>query len=439
MKYKHLTSGWKTFYRIWSGQTVSLVGTAMSRFALMIWAYQQTGTATTLALLGFFNFGAIVLCSSFSGAVVDRMKRKHVMLLADSCAALMSVVILLLFFSDQLQIWHLYLLQTLSGMFEAFQYPAYQASITLLVPRDDFTRAASLNGLAESSARVLAPVLAGLLLPLAGIQSVLLIDLATFLVAFGTLIFSYIPQPEKQGESSPIPTENEVSKKAGWDFIRARPGLVGLVGVFAAINLFAGLTYYSIISPMILARSGNNTLTLSWVEAALGLGGIAGGILLSIWGGPKQRVRGLLLATSVSFVLGDGTFAFGRTLAAWMTAGFLSTFFIPFITSPNQSIWQAKTPPELQGRVFALRGMLQMATIPLGFLIAGPLADLVFEPAMNAGGSLAGAFAWISGIGPGAGMGLMFAFTAIGGLLTGIIGYAIPAVRNVERDLPDFV
>lgn len=439
MKFRHLTPGWKTFYRVWGGQTVSLVGTAMTRFALMIWAYQQTGKATTLALLGFFNFGAIVLCSSFSGMVVDRVKRKYVMLLPDTCAGLMSALLLLLFQNNQLQIWHLYLLQTLSGMFEAFQYPAYQASITLLVPREDFTRAASLNGLAESSARVLAPVLAGLLLPIAGIQSVLLIDLATFFVAFGTLIFSNIPQPDKLRESGLTHSAKAVSHQAGWDFIRTRPGLIGLVVVFAAINLFAGLTYYSIISPMILARSGNSTLTLSWVEAALGLGGIAGGILLSIWGGPRQRVKALMLATSVSFILGDGTFAFGRSLAVWMIAGFLSTFFIPFITSPNQSVWQSKTPPELQGRVFALRGMLQMATIPLGFLIAGPLADHFFEPAMNPGGNLAGVFAWISGVGPGAGMGLMFAFTAIGGLLTGVIGYAIPAIRNVERDLPDVV
>lgn len=435
MKFKYLPSGWKTFYQIWSGQVVSLVGTAMSRFALMIWAYQQTGSATTLALLGFFNFGAIVLCSSFTGSVVDRFKRKHVMLLADSCAALVSVCILLLYFSGGLEIWHLYLLQALSGMFEAFQYPAYQASITLLVPRDDFTRAASLNGLAESSSRVLAPVLAGLLLPVAGIQSILLIDLATFLVAFMTLVAAKIPQPAGPASKE----EKTISAKAGWDFIRLRPGLVGLIFVFAAINLFAGLTYYSIIAPMILARSGNSTLTLSWVEAALGLGGIAGGVLLSIWGGPRQRVKGMLIVTGLSFLLGDGLFAFGRSLPVWVLAGFISNMSVPFISAPNQAIWQAKTPPELQGRVFALRGMLQMVTIPIGYLAAGPLADHIFEPAMMVGGNLSQTFGWVSGVGPGAGMGLMFAITALCGLLTGIISYAVPAVRHVEQDLPDTV
>jgi len=431
------SSGWKTFYRIWGGQTVSLVGTAMSRFALMIWAYQQTGSATTLALLGFFNFGAIVLCSSFSGVVVDRIKRKTVMLLSDTCAALMSAVILYLFTVGRLQIWHLYLLETMTGMFEAFQYPAYQAAITLLVPRSDFTRTSSLNSLSESSARVIAPVLAGLLLPAAGLKVVLMLDLLTFFAAFGTLLVSHIPQPE-QADGSDL-KENQVSLRAGWDFIRTRPGLICLIFLFALINLFAGLTYYSIISPMILARSGNSTLALSWVEASLGLGGIAGGLILSAWGGPKQKVKGLLLITGLSFIMGDGTFAFGRSLPFWVLAGFISNLSVPFISGPNQAIWQAKTPPELQGRVFALRGMLQMVTIPIGYLAAGPLADHVFEPGMAAGGSLAGIFGWISGVGPGAGMGLMFACTALGGLVTSIVGYSMKPLRYVERDLPDVV
>ncbi len=438
MKFNYLSSGWKTFYRIWGGQTVSLVGTAMSRFALMIWAYQQTGAATTLALLGFFNFGAIVLCSSFSGIVVDRMKRKHVMLLADTCAALISAVILYLFSTNQLQIWHLYLLEGLTGVFESFHYPAYQASITLLVPKDDFTRASSLNGLGESAARTVAPVLAGLLLPLAGLRVVLLLDLISFFAAFGTLWFSSIPQPEDETDACRNPGR-QASAKAGLEFIRRRPGLIGLVLVFMSINLWAGLTYYSILSAMILARSGQSTMALSWVEAALGLGGIAGGIVLTVWGGPKRRVRGLLLVTTFSFLLGDGTFALGHSLPFWVIAGFISNFSVPFISAPNQAVWQAKTPPELQGRVFALRGMLQMVTIPIGYLAAGPLADRVFEPAMAVGGRLAGSLGFLTGTGPGAGMALMFVITAIGGMLTGVFGFASPALRNVEHDLPDAI
>ena len=137
--------------------------------------------------------------------------------------------------------------------------------------------------------------------------------------------------------------------------------------------------------------------------------------------------------------VGDGLFAFGRSLPVWVLAGFISNMSVPFISAPNQAIWQAKTPPELQGRVFALRGMLQMVTIPIGYLAAGPLADHIFEPAMMVGGNLSQTFGWVSGVGPGAGMGLMFAITALCGLLTGIISYAVPAVRHVEQDLPDTV
>ncbi|BCY16957.1 MFS transporter [Leptolinea sp. HRD-7] len=438
MKFKYLSSGWKTFYRIWFGQTVSLIGTAMSRFAFMIWAYQQTGAATTLALLGFFGYGSLVVTSVFSGSIVDRFNRKYVMLLADTGAALTSAVILLLYITGHLQIWHLYAMEVLSGFFDAFQYPAYQASITLLVPKDDFTRASSMTGLSDSSSRIIAPVLAGLILPLTGIQTVLLIDLATFIFAFINLAYSPIPQPEKTHarEENPRP---EFFSRAGWDFIRTRPGLVGLVVLFAFINLCAGFTYYSIISPMILARSGNNTLALSWVEASLGVGGVVGGILLSLWGGPKKRVPFLLLATAISFILGDGSFAFGRSLPMWMLAGFISNLSVPYISSPNQAVWQAKTPPELQGRVFALRGMLQMVTIPIGFLMAGPLADRIFEPGMMPDGWMSPLFGWISGVGPGAGMGLMFACSALGGCLTGLIGLCVPSLRNVERDLPDAV
>jgi MFS transporter, DHA3 family, macrolide efflux protein len=435
MKIKPISQGWKTFYVIWSGQAVSTLGTAMSRFALMIWAYQLTQTATSLALLGFFNYGTLIICSPLAGVLVDRLERKHLLLLTDFCCAIMSAIILGLNLTGSLQIWHLYLLEALTGAFESVQYPAYQASVSLLLPSEDFTRATSLNGLSDSLSRILAPVLAAVLLPVAGIKLILMLDLVTFGVAFVSLLISRIPQPAAETQSHESHWLSDI--KAGYFFMRNRPGLMGLVTIYAFINLFAGLTYFSIISAMILARSNQNAITLSWVESALGMGGVIGGIVLSIWGGPKHRVRGLLLATGISFLFGDGTFAFGRILPVWMVAGFVSTFFIPFITSPNQSIWQSKTPPEIQGRVFALRGMLQMATIPLGYLAAGPLADHLFEPAMRNGGTLATYFGWITGVGPGAGMALMFACTAIGGFLTAVIGYSVNGVRNVENDLPD--
>lgn len=429
--------GWKSFFLIWSGQTVSLIGTGMSRFALMIWAYQQTGAATTTALLGFFNYITMIAAAPLAGLVVDRVKRKYIMLAADSLSACMSAMVLILFYTGGLEIWHLYLMMAVCGLCDTFHYPALQASISLLLPADQFTRASSLNGLADNSSRVLSPVLAGILLPITGIQALLWIDLITFAASLITLLLASVPQPAVIHTATGSIKKSLDDIRVGWRFIFERKGLLGLTFIYSFINLFAGLTYYSIISAMILARTGQNARSLGLVESALGLGGIAGGLILTAWGGPKRKVRAIMFTTAVSFILGDGLFAAGRILPVWMAAGFLSNLSVPFISAPNQAIWQQKTPSHLQGRVFSLRGMLQMMTIPVGYLLAGPLADHVFEPAMQSGGVLAGTFSWLAGVGPGSGMALMFAFTAIGGMLTGVIGYSIAAVRNLEEDLPD--
>jgi hypothetical protein len=203
------------------------------------------------------------------------------------------------------------------------------------------------------------------------------------------------------------------------------------------MNFFATLTYFSILPALILARTGNNELALAIVQSALGIGGVAGGLMVSFWGGPKRRIHAILAGAALSFLLGDFLFAVGQSLPVWVTAAFLASFFIPFITSANGAIWQSKVAPHVQGRVFSVKGMFQQSSMPLGYLMAGPLADHVFEPAMAPGGALAGAFSWLVGTGPGAGMALMFVLTSILGMAMGLSGYLFRAVRQVEEDLPD--
>lgn len=156
-----------------------------------------------------------------------------------------------------------------------------------------------------------------------------------------------------------------------------------------------------------------------------------------MWGGPKRRIHGILVAAGISFLLGDFLFAIGREVIIWMVAAFVAAFFIPFIFAANRAIWQSKVPTALQGRVFSVQGMLQRAMMPVGYLVAGPLADHVFEPAMSANGALAPIFGYLTGTGPGAGMALMFAGTAILGTMMCVLGYAFRAVRRLETDLPD--
>lgn len=174
------------------------------------------------------------------------------------------------------------------------------------------------------------------------------------------------------------------------------------------------------------------------MQGALGAAGVAGGLLMATWGGPRRKIHGVLLGTALSFLLGDFLFAVGQGVVVWIVAAAASAVFIPILLGSRNAIWQAKVPPAVQGRVFATDSMLRLSLNPAGYLLAGVLADRLLEPAMAAGGALAPIFGPLVGTGPGAGMALMFVGTATLGSLTSLLAYLFPAVRNVERDLPDF-
>lgn len=428
----------RTFVIIWFGQLVSLVGTAMTRFALLIWAYEQTGSATTVALLGFFAFVPYVLMSPVAGVWVDRLDRRLVMLFSDLGAGVMTIGVYLLFVTGHLEIWHLFVAQALAGMFEAFQTPAYIAATTMLVDKSQYGRISGMRSIAESASQIIGPVAAGAVLAFVAIDGVMLIDIATFLIAMVTLLLVKVPHPEQTAVSPDTPIASMWQDiRLGLTYILQRRGLVGLLLIYIGINFFASLTYFAVLPSLILARTGGNEQVLAIVEGALGLGGVVGGVALSLWGGPKRQIHGILAGAAVSFLLGDLLFAVGRDVVVWSLGAFLAAFFIPFIIGSNRAIWQSKVPPDIQGRVFSVQTMLQTATMPLGYLLAGPLADWVFEPAMAANGRLAPIFGGLVGTGAGAGMGLMFLGTAVLGMLMSLSGYLFPAVRHVERDLPD--
>ncbi len=431
------SSDMRTFTIIWCGQLVSLVGTAMTRFALLIWVYEQTGAATPVALLGVFSFGASVVACPFAGVVIDRMDRRLVMIWADLGAGLMTLGLFVLFTTDHLHVWHLYLAQALTGVFEAFQIPAYSAAITTLIPKQHYVRASGMRSLADAASQVSAPLFAGFLLILVGIGGVMLIDVATLLVAVGTLLCVRVPRLAMPQDDTAPRRDTWRELRVGFEYIFQRPGLLGLMLIYTGMNLFAALTYYSILPAMVLARSGQDRMALASVQAALGAGGLVGGLCVSIWGGPKRRLHGILAAAAASFLLGDFLFAVGRSVAVWVVAACIAEFFVPIIMGSDRAIWQAKVVPQVQGRVFSVQRMLRQAMMPLGYLLAGPLADHVFEPAMAPGGSLVALFGWLVGIGAGAGMAVMFLCTGLLGMLMSLSGYAFRAVRPVEDDLPD--
>lgn len=430
-------NGMRIFVIIWLGQLVSLVGTAMTRFALLIWTYQQTEQATAVALLGFFSFVPYVLVSPLAGIVVDRYDRRWVMILADMGAGFVTIGLLTLYHQEALQIWHLYLGQAVASLFEAFQLPAYTAVTSTLVDKSQYGRISGMRSMANAAADVVAPLTAGLVVTLIGIGGVMVIDVVTFLAAMVTLFVVRLPRSDKPAaEEESESFWREMS--AGLRFITARRGLLGLLITFVGINLFAALTYFAVLPPMILARSGGSELALASVQGTLGGAALVGGLVMSVWGGPRRKIHGALGFTAVSFLLGDLLFGVGRSLPVWIMAATVASFFIPLLVGSNRAIWQAKVPLAMQGRVFAVQGALQTSMRPLGYLAAGPLADRLLEPAMMPGGALVDSLGWLVGTGPGAGMGLMFVGTAVLGTLMSLSGYLLADVREVETRLPDY-
>ncbi len=417
-------------------QLLSLLGTSMTGVALTIWAWQVTGRATALALVGFLAFAPMVVFSPVAGALVDRWNRRLVMMLSDVAAGLATAAILTLYVLGLLKMWHLYVAVFFAGTFQAFQFPAYSAATTLMVPKEHYGRASAMIGLAQSIAQVFAPIAAGALIGFIGVGGIMAIDLLTLALALGALLSVHVPQPETS-ETGRHGRGSLLKESAfGFRYILARPSLLGLQLVFTAGN-FLGTVGFTLAAPMILARTGNNALALGSTQSAGAAGAVAGGLLIAAWGGPKRKIRGVLIGWAGGFLLGQMLMGLAGGLTGWAVALFAGALFGSVVNPCNQAIWQSKTPPDVQGRVFSVRLLIAQIAGPLGQLLAGPLADRVFEPAMMPGGALARTFGGTFGTGAGSGMALLLVITGVIGAVASLIPFGIRAVRDVESIVPD--
>lgn len=429
--------GMLAFSVVWLGQVVSLLGTGMSSLALGLWAWQETGSATALAMMTFFATAPALVFGPLAGALVDRWDRQAVLVMTDLVSGIGSLALFALYAAGLLELWHLYVVGAVTAAAQSFQWPAYSAAITMLVPKEQYGRANGMVALAEPLGAIVAPALAGVLLGLIGIAGVLAIDLTTFLFAVATLLLVRVPRPPRSAEGEAAARNSLWADSLfGFRYILARPGLLGLLSVFLGFNLISAFSF-GLMAPYLLARSGGDAAVVGTIMAVFGVGGVAGGAAMSIWGGPRRRIDGVLVGMALGGLFGMTLVGIGRDLPVWAAAIFLTSALLPITNGSSQAIWQAKVQPDLQGRVFAARRMIAQLCFPLGLAAAGPVADRIFEPALREGGALAATLGWLVGTGPGAGMGLMF---VISGLLGGAIalgGYLVPAIRNVERELPD--
>ena len=428
-------SGMFGFTVVWLGQIVSVLASSMSQFALTIFMYEETGSATALGLMQVFFITPFLIISPIAGVMIDRYNRKMMMMVSDLGAGIATLSILAFQALGILEYWHLYAASIIYGLGMAFQWPAYSAAISTMVPKEQLGRANGMMSLIEAGPGVIAPILAGAVLPLIGLTGILVFDVVTFLLAIGALLVVHIPQPTRTAEGSEAKGGMLKEAAYGFKYIFARPSLLGLQMIFFAGNLFAGIAF-TLLAPMILSRTGNDSLMLGSAQTAGAVGALVGGILMSAWGGFKRRSHGVLFGWIWSGVT-MAIVGFAGGLPIWITGLALTALAGPLVNASNQAIWQSKVAPDLQGRVFSARRLIAWFTNPVSPIIAGTLADYVLEPAARAQTGLPATFAWLVGTGPGAGMGLLIVFCGVAAAVVGLLGYFVPAIYNAETILPD--
>jgi len=418
------------------GQVISLMGSSMTSFALTIWAWRVTGTATALALVGFCAFMPLVLLSPIAGALVDRWNRKLVMVLSDLAAGLGTIALFILLRLDLLQIWHIYIIAAFSGAFQAFQFPAFSASITMMVPKKHLGRANGMLGMARSIPTIFAPMAAGALIAFIDIEGIMMIDIVTFLFAIGALLLVKVPQPAPHPDDEHAQRSLLSDSLFGFRYIFERPSLTGILIYFLFGNLIISLAV-GVLAPMLLARSGGNELVLGSVQMVFGIGGLLGGLLLTAWGGPKRRILGLLGGVFFGTLLGQTMLGFGQSLVPWCLGAFILSLPSPIASGASHAIWQTKVPAHVQGRVFSARIMIGQIGGAVALPLSGLLADYIFEPLMQGPSIVAQALSVLVGTGPGSGMGLMFVLFGILGAASTIFAYMYRPIREIETLLPD--
>ena len=422
----------RNFWVLWLGQSVSLLGSSMTEFAITIWAYQKTGSALVLSISGLLIMVPKMLVGVLAGPLVDRANKKTLMICADIGAGLCTLVMFLLLRHNALEIWHIYILNVVNSILGSFQAPASNVAVSAIVPKEHYVKVSGLQSFSEGAMQVLAPVFAAALLAVIGMTGVMIIDFTTMAFACITLgLFVKIPAV-RIVEKAKISVRNYFSELAqGLGAIRASRLLKKLMTFMVFINLVAGITYYNLLSPMILARSGNDSRVLAFVNGAVGLGSIAGALLILLIPTVKRKVRALFLCAALSFFFGDILLAIGTNLAMWVAAGFLSSLFIPLFNANESYFWRTIIPIEVQGRAFSLKYALQSGIIPVGLLLGGLLADYVMEPFMESPPYL---LAIILGSGKGSGMALMFLITGIIGTVLGGIGFFSRSMQKAENE-----
>lgn len=418
------------FLVLWSTQSLSALGSSMTNFALVVWSYQQTGSALTTSLLSICSYAPYVLLSMFAGALSDKWDKKVTMLVSDSFAALSTIAVLGLLKTGHLEIWHLYFLNAMNGLMNTIQQPASDVAVSLLTPRKHYQKVSGMRSFSNSLVTLLTPILATALLSFTSLETVIFVDLSTFVVAFVSLLF-FIRIPAVRKDETATQEKLLISVKRGLDYLKENRGILDLILFLAAINLTASI-YNAALPAMLLSRAGGGEMVLGTVNTFTGIATVLGSIIVSVIPAPKSRVR--VICNTLLFSMSTENFilALGRSAPVWCLGAVLGWICIPVMSANLDVILRSHIPVEMQGRVYSARNTLQFFTIPVGYLLGGILVDRVFEPfmAVYAEGSLLGT---LFGTGKGSGAALLFLFIGVLGVMTCLLFRKDQNLWRLER------
>ena len=372
----HVTpNDWRLrFFAFFGAQAVSLIGSNIAQFAITWWLARALDSATVLATASLMALLPGVLLGPLAGVLVDRWSRRRIIMLADGVGALGAAVLMLLFWTDAIQVWHLYVITFFRALAGTFHFAAVQSSTTLMVPEEHLSRVGGMNQTVQGINMLAAPPLGALLLELFSLQWMMAIDVITALIAIGMVFFIHIPQPPRAAtEAAPLSILNDLS--TGFRYIWRWPALFTVLLMSSVLN-FLMSPAFALLPILILRHFQGDALQLAWLNTALGLGFVVGGLILGVWGGFKRRLYTAVMGLAVMAV---GTFLIGIAPADryWLAVVGMGIFGV-FNTISNGSFFammQAVVAPEMQGRFFTVLMSMSQALTPLGLLVAGPISD----------------------------------------------------------------